>query len=220
MKKVFIGIPIHRHWYHESQRLLEDNIIKAKGWQLGMLFKVYEESLIQRARQTIFKRFLESDCDFLFFVDDDILLFSPDTINQLVEMNKDIVGGLYICKKPPYNPVYMPFEKQYHDFTQEKHPRLVRFVSTGCMLISKKAAHAMSISHKYPFDCYETTITKGSGENQIEETLYLSEDWAFCDRASKAGFDIWINPKPILGHLGSYAFSINDYYSMLKQQKG
>lgn len=213
---IFVGIPIHRSWSHESQTAFENNLKNCKNYNVKMVFRLYEESLIQRARHTILQEFLKSNCDYLFWLDDDIVLISPDTIEQLISCKKDIMGGLYICKKPPYHPCYLPFEAQYHDFRKQREPVKVRYASTGCLLISKKAILSVYERHEYPFECYKTMINKGN--NPMEE-IYLSEDWAFCDRANKLGFNVWINPKPIIAHLGTYAFSINDYYSMLEVQQ-
>lgn len=220
MKNVFIAIPIHRNWSRESETYLKKNISRPSSvWKLQTLACLYEESLIQRARHNLMLQFLESKADYLFFMDDDIVMISEDTIETLVKSNKDIIGGVYIMKKPPHVPVIMPFEPEYPNILSMTQPFKVRYTGCGCMLISRKCVEKVSTAFKYPFECYETEIEKIlNGEVTSTERIYLSEDWAFCDRANSLGFSTWIHPLPVLGHLGTYAFSLRDWYNMKEIQ--
>ena len=42
------------------------------------------------------------------------------------------------------------------------------------------------------------------------ERIYLSEDYAFCQRAIEAGFTIYANPAVRLGHLGQYVYRLEN----------
>lgn len=224
MKTVFIAVPVHRTWSRESREYLDRNIARPSSvWKLKALACIYEESLIQRARHNLALQFLDTTADYLFFLDDDVVMINDDTIEMLVKANKDIIGGVYIMKKPPHVPVIMPYETEYPDIRALNAPFPVRYVGSGCMLISRECVQKLFVSHGYPFECYETEIDKftygGIDRVDHKEKIYLSEDWAFCDRANKLGFSTWIHPKPILGHIGQYAFSINDWYAMKESEK-
>jgi hypothetical protein len=39
---------------------------------------------------------------------------------------------------------------------------------------------------------------------------YLSEDWAFCERARQIGFKVWMDQSIILQHMGWYPFTVAD----------
>ena len=40
--------------------------------------------------------------------------------------------------------------------------------------------------------------------------VYLSEDWAFCDRARKLGFKVWLDPSIFINHVGEYSWNLAD----------
>lgn len=214
-KKVFVAVASHRGWNHESQNSFNQNVIAAQNWSLHTLSVLYEESLIQRARERLAREFLSSQAEYLFFMDDDIVLFDKDTIDLLIKANKDIIGGVYIMKKPPHVPVFYPFTKEYPDLGGNE-PIVVRYASTGCLLISRRCVEKLYKEHEYPFECFNATIKQPWSER--EEKIYLSEDWAFCHRANALNFNVWIHPKPVLGHLGKYAFSVNDWLAMRKEK--
>src|SRR3990167_607480 len=47
-------------------------------------------------------------------------------------------------------------------------------------------------------------------DDGVEENLYLSEDWALCERAKRAGFKMWLDPSIRLGHVGSEMYKMED----------
>jgi len=205
--KIFIGLPIHRYWAHESNDYFNQCLDYAQNWDLHTLFKLYEESLIQRARNTILEKFLESNADFLFFLDDDIVLIEPNSIDLLVAADKDIIGAPCVCKKPPYRPNFFPFQEQYPDLRGHKDPFKIKYLGTSCMLIKREVAQRVKKHFKYPFDCFEN-----------KDGIYLSEDWAFCDRAYRLGYECFVHPLIPAGHLGIYAFSMSDYYAFKESE--
>jgi glycosyltransferase involved in cell wall biosynthesis len=209
-KTVFVGIPIHRSWSHESQTYFEKNLQAARSYEVVTLFKMYEESLIQRARNNIMRNFLEkSRADYFFFIDDDIVPMNPDAIDQLVEADKDIIAGVYIMKKPPYKPTFYPLNGEpLPDIRKLSEPFQVDYVATGFTLYRRNVCRAMFDNTPYPFDCFD-----------VPKIGYLSEDWAFCHRAKALGFKCWIHPKPQLAHLGIYAYSLSDYYQQIEMEK-
>jgi hypothetical protein len=45
---------------------------------------------------------------------------------------------------------------------------------------------------------------------QSGQTLHLSEDWAFCERAKQAGFKVLLDPTIRLTHWGTYGYTLED----------
>lgn len=204
MKSLFIALPIHRFWAHESQAGLEACLLHSeKKIQLLTLRKMYEESLIQRARNTLIKDYLEkSKAEYFFFMDDDVVPINHDALELLTESGKDIIAGAYIMKKPPYKPTFYPLAgAEIPDLRGKKEPIEVQYVATGFTLYSREVCRAVYDAHQYPFDCMH-----------VSPIGYLSEDWVFCHRARELGFKCFIHPLVELGHLGTYAYSMNDYY--------
>jgi len=64
--------------------------------------QVMNESLITRARNELARVFLESDCDYLMFIDADIA-FDDDASEQLMVVERDIVCGIYPKKEIDVN---------------------------------------------------------------------------------------------------------------------
>ena len=40
--------------------------------------------------------------------------------------------------------------------------------------------------------------------------MYLSEDWALCERAKGRGYQCWLDPSIRLMHYGEYGFTLED----------
>ena len=208
-KIVSIGLAIHREWSHESQDCLFQNIDNAKNWRIHQLLKLYEESLIQRARNHLVKEFLASPAEYLFFVDDDICLIDNDAIDRLVAADKDIIGAVCVTKKPPHNPCFKTIDGKFpEDIRKLTKPLYVNWVGCGAMLIKRHVLQKLVDKYKYAFDC---PVINGE---------YLSEDWGFCHHAKMEGFEVWVEPTIRNGHIGKYLFSIDDYYNFNNFNKG
>lgn len=209
MKTIYTAIPIHREWCHESQDAFHKQIVysreKKRGYRFDGMMKMYDESLIPRARHNLLECFLTSKKDFLLFFDSDIVFLKPTDIEMLVKADKPIIGGVTVCKKPPYKPNFIVDRGNHCDLRWKTKPIKVRYVATSCMLIRKDVALAVAEKFKYPFECFED-----------ENGTYLSEDYAFCHRAKRLGFQSWIHPLVHSAHLGVYTFTIDDYYNYNK----
>lgn len=199
--RVFVAVPIHRAWAHESEDYFHAHLRAAKNWELHTLFRLYEESLIQRARHRCLEEFLKTKADYLFFLDDDIVMIN-DAIGLLVGTDTHLIGGPYIHKKPPHLPTFKPLTAGDYNLRDKTSPIAVKYIASGCMLIDRDCAADLKKEYKYPFNCFEF------------EGEYLSEDWAFCQNASNLGYQCRIHPGVVLGHLGIYAFGMNDYYAL------
>ena len=171
---------------------------------------------IQIARQRICEQFLKSDADYLFCVDDDIKFMdaydpnSENPIDILIELDKDIVGGIYVARREPHNLTYRPkdlqieFEKigkwpKDYQFKVPKEPFEVEWLSGGCMMMKRELVEKLLKKYSYPF-C--AMVYKGE---------FLSEDFAFCKRAIDEGYKVFAEPSIVLGHLGQYFYTISDY---------
>ena len=62
------------------------------------------DSLVTRARNKVVKKFLDTDGEYLLFIDSDII-FTQNDIIKLRNNNKNLCGGVYLKKKLPYSAV-------------------------------------------------------------------------------------------------------------------
>ena len=152
------------------------------------------------ARNTIVEHFLDTDMDYLLFIDSD-MIWEPDSVelayNLIQQEQVDIVTGIYFTKGAPHLPVIKKLDIDagcYNIFVEwGNQPFEVDGAGLGFMLISRKVLEAM----KQPL------FTWDGG---------FSEDLNFCLKAKKDhGFKIWADPLVKLGHVGSKVFTSADW---------
>lgn len=84
--------------------------------------------------------FLQGDSDYIFFMDDDTV--PPEgAIRQLINLGREVVGGLYFLAKPPHNPIayYRQEDGLYAALWDYVHGALqqVDSIGMGCTLIHR-----------------------------------------------------------------------------------
>ena len=157
------------------------------------------------ARNTIVEHFLDTDMDYLLFIDSD-MIWEPDSLELAYDLIKhkevDIVTGIYFTKGAPHLPVIKKLDMDagcYNIFVEwSNKPFEVDGAGLGFMLISRKVLEAM----KQPL------FTWDGG---------FSEDLNFCLKAKKDhGFRIWAHPGIKLGHIGNSTITNFDYMKQFK----
>ena len=95
-KKVLIATPSYDgklDVYYIDSLLNTLSIAEKNNVEVFPLFICYD-SLIQRARNDLFKLAYSNDIDVLFFIDGDVG-WNPSDFYKLVKSDKDIIGGSY-----------------------------------------------------------------------------------------------------------------------------
>ena len=150
---------------------------------------------ISSNRNKIVKRFLQTDNDYLMMLDDDIVPLSNPA--RYVFADKDVIGFpakvrqgdrqlnwvAYVLRpdRHEYSPV--DFTKVSSDIGLLK----VDAVGTGCILIKRNVLESIKAPFHIHFD-----------EDGI---LTMGTDFAFCERVSEAGFEIFTAPKCVCEHI-------------------
>jgi len=134
-------------------------------------------------------RSLNENCDYIFFVDDD-MVFPPETLTTLIERNKDIIGGLYFMKHEPLIPVV--------ELEGEIKTELFRVNGTGAGLLLCKT----EIFKKIRGPWFETRV------DGIGKTL-VGDSYCFCENAREFGYEIWCDPSLGIKHLGETLYGKN-----------
>jgi hypothetical protein len=220
--KIYIGSAVWRteeHAYSQAMRQLWASLVKQ-----GMDFAdgtVVGDALISRSRSIVASSFLRSDADVLLIIDSDIY-FMPENAIELCKkaMELDIVGAMYMTRSMQTQPAMMLPDDEAIIFSPSAEPVEVPFISTGFMAVTKKVFERLSedlpLCHQgwankgkatafWPF--YMPYVIPWKGEDGY---MYLSEDWAFCQRAKDAGFKIWLDPSIRLGHVGDVMYTLED----------
>lgn len=99
------------------------------------------ESLITRARNNLVSEFLQTQHDYLFFIDADIE-FSVKDVHLLWEMDKDVAVGAYRMKQDGA-PLTVWKEGILYNIENETHPMKVDYAGTGFMMIKRAVIEKM-----------------------------------------------------------------------------
>ena len=195
--------------------------------------QITNESLITRARNELTRIFLESDHDYLMFIDADIG-FDGGALAQLMAGDRDIACGIYPKKEVNWDSVKRAAEAgkpDLHDYagafvfnmagsndaeTDEEGFIEVRHGGTGFMLIKRGVfEHLAPHVPTYRVSSFQDPVT---GEYQkpltheffatsIDESgALLSEDYHFCELWRKHGGKIHAHPFIRLTHTGTYMY--------------
>ena len=195
--KILIGVPCM------------DQVPVPFAYSLAQLRRVGECQLIMRsgaliyvAREDFAMKAIQSEFDYVFWMDSD-MQFPADALEVLLEdiqkHDLDIVSGLYFRRIPPYSPVL--FDKlemegeecHWSEFKEIPPDELFEIggCGFGCVLMKT--------------DVFFDVITKfGKIFSPIGRN---GEDIAFCWRARQCGYKIWCDPRVLCGHV---AYSVVD----------
>ena len=121
----------------------------------------------------------------IFWCDSDMVL-PPDAITRLVESGKDFITGIYFQRGGDHRPLVATFDTNKKRFNWlAKWPENVTApidgCGFGCVLTSVKMLREM----KAPWFEY----------------LEFSEDFDFCLKAQKAGYQLYVDTGILCGHL-------------------
>jgi hypothetical protein len=191
---------------------------------------MFNESLIQRARNNMAHQFLKSDAEYLFWIDADIKFRSEDALRML-NANKDVIGGIYPKKEINWAMVREAAKngkENLQNYTgsfvvnligahenvvvRQDEPCEVAALGTGFMLIKRQVFEKLKKRVK-KFKNDMSALQHGEEIYEFfgvpidkESGRLLSEDYDFCHKWRKAGGKVYAAPWCQLGHMGSYLF--------------
>jgi SAM-dependent methyltransferase len=176
------------------------------GWPVVLR---YGDALIDRARAKAVADWYRNETTDVFLMIDDDIVFTADDAVRVVELAREkraiacgaypVGGGEHMASRGwpgqelRWGPQYAPVE--------------IRWPATGFMAVHRDVITALTETMAL---CYPTQTDAfwpmfqpfALGEN------YLSEDYAFGERARELGFATWMDPKTILHHLKIQALSV------------
>lgn len=183
MNKVLVGVPCMDIMRTRTAFALI-NLEIPKGSEIVIVFELGAD--VARNRNKIVKRAIDDGFTHVLFIDSD-MLFDKDILTRMLNANEDILGVVYNKRMLPVVPLFKPID----EFEEIPNYRFeVEWVGTGVMLI-------------------KTEVFKTIGEpcfmfQYTDE--YVGEDIYFCRKAREAGYQIMIDPKITVKHLGELAF--------------
>lgn len=156
----------------------------------------------------------------LLTIDSDIWHRPADAIKLCEEaMNgHDLIAALYVTRGLQQQPAAMlpDFDVIFHGGAK---PVVAPFISTGFMAVHRQVFE--HLKQDLPL-CHQGWNDRGEDTSfwpfympfcipwEGDGFMYLSEDWALCQRAKSAGFECWLDPSIRLQHYGEVAFTLED----------
>ncbi|ABT14948.1 hypothetical protein NY2A_B549R [Paramecium bursaria Chlorella virus NY2A] len=201
-----------------------------RGIQIYMDF-VGNESLIERARNILVKRFLQSSgFTHFMFIDADIG-FNPESVIRLLEFDKDVTSAVYPKKSINWEHVKQKIAAESQEdirqmgldfninLTTPQSPIngfvKVLDVATGFLMMKREVLERM-YKH-YEKELYAVNDIQGQDVKDYiaifacmidpETKRFLSEDYAFCRRYQQMGGDIFADISTPLSHSGTHVYS-------------
>lgn len=233
-KKLFIATPMYGGLCNGNYALgmiQSVSAFSAAGIQMYYSYMM-NESLITRARNSMAYDFLETDADYMMFIDADIG-FNPADIIKMLETDKDIICGIYPKKEMNWDMIRHGIDRgipneELHKWTgsfvvnlinnepTQSHelaePMEISNGGTGFMLIKRGVFESLKdkvptyvgdMNHNNEKIIHEFFATSIDPESN----RLLSEDYHFCQLARKNGFKVFAALWPKLVHCGAYNFS-------------
>lgn len=189
-KRIFIAIP------SSGGKLISGLVQHLITWTHDprYIIKLYTPTGIfplDNARNKCVKEFLESDCDYLWWIDDDIL--PPiDAMHRLVQADKDAIGAAAFSMKDEEQYFPYPVTLRYNEDKKYivyygKGIEEVDATGGACVMVKRKVYEA--IERPYEFTYYP------------DGTLNLTCDFRIWQKAQEKGFKLFIDFDLICDHI-------------------
>ncbi len=238
--KICIATPMYggncKGIYTES--LINLLIVLSRAGHQVIYTKIYNESLITRARNSLVREFYLSESDAMLFIDADHG-FNAEDVLRMIESGKDLIGAMYPMKNINWedvrNAAMLGKENlaEYSGFFSANFPEgemtvdlsqpmEATNVATGMMFITKKVFDTVAPNCK----TYAYSGNNGAMDSSIQVTEFfateidkngylLSEDYYFCEKWKEVGGTVYAAPWVRISHAGDYEFKANFAKNMM-----
>lgn len=214
MRRVLIGTPSYDGridvWFANSlvstvKMAIEKNI------HVHAIYTSYD-SLIQRARNSLFKLALDGGYDDLFFIDSDVE-WDPEWFFRLLERPEPIVGAALIKKADKEGYTVKLLDKQLK-WSNDGKIIEVDGVGTGFMKVSRFALQKLwEVSSPYISEEQEHRMIC---DIRVENGDLISEDYIVCKKWQDLGYKVWLDPTITINHIGIKKYK-GDFQSFIKK---
>ena len=224
--KVYIATPCYDSMRVETCVSLIDTFSTLGRHGVECKFKSVKTSLVTHGRNLLTAGFLNSDFDYMLFVDADVE-FKPEAVMRMLVPKKDIVCTPYRVKNDPWIPEYavkfkdkdninilewdlveieegpaglMLIHRKVFERLMDKHPELkINFNEATRKKMNKEIGAIEDAIDRYMYNFWDTTFRLDTGE-------WKGEDLSFCSLVREMGIKIYANLDSGTTHHGSWGF--------------
>jgi len=183
-----------------------------RGWPIAM---VYGDALIDRARSKAASVWFRNEAEDVFLMIDDDIVFRAEDAERVVELartKRSIACAAY----PVGDGSHMAsrgWPGQRLEFGADRDPVAIRWPATGFMAVHRDVIEAMSHTMRECYTGQPDAFWPMFQPFPLDDVVpgaddYLSEDYAFGQRALDLGFTTWMDPQSILIHLKVKGLSV------------
>ena len=236
--KVYVATPCYGMMQVETCVSLIDMLSALGGSGIECKFKSVRTSLVTHGRNLLTCGFLNSDFDYMLFVDADVE-FNPEAVMRMMVPKKDIVCTPYRVKEDgmkyavkfkdstnikiePFDLVeieegpagLMLIQRKVFERLMDKHPELkINFNAPTRKKMNEEIGAVEDAVDRYMYNFWDTTFGLDTGE-------WKGEDLSFCALARGAGFKIYANLDSGTTHHGSWGWKgrFGDYLVQKKAE--
>ena len=223
--KIYVAMPCYGDMKVETCVSLLDTFSTLGRAGIECRFKSVKSSLVTHARNLLTAGFMDSECDYMLFVDADVE-FPAEAVARMLVPKKDVIITPYRLKENPNVEKYPVKFKDPNDIRILPWD-LVELESgpAGLMLIAREVF--ITLMKEFPegkINFNEATRAKmnkeiGSTNDAIDKYMYnfwdtsfinsewKGEDMAFCELCTEVGIPIYANIESWTTHHGSWGFN-------------
>lgn len=201
---IFVGVPHNGFMHPRTGCCLA--LAAAVTVKIGHDFQIAEQPgpYVHWNREQIVEHAILVDAEKVVFLDCD-LTFPPETFAQLAAHDADVVGVIYHMKQhdprvanvrlhDPERPGQYLADANLSDHVPDGLFR-VAAIGTGLMCIDTTA---IQLVPRPWFPCDYGDGSRAGGA--------VGEDIAFCQKAERAGLEVWCDPNLPVGHIGEHTY--------------
>jgi hypothetical protein len=194
--KVCVAVP---HGGTVKGRLMSDllaSLFAVQG-QIGFVWAEVEGSLGPRNRWLAGQQAIQTGCEYLWLVDNDMAM-PPDALPRLLAHQKDLIGADYSYRRFPLQSTVKFLNGAGEIVVADRttfptRPFICHAIGSGCKLVT------VSALKRIPQPWF--ALAWGP-----DGDLTKTDDVWFCEQAKKAGIETWVDPTIAVGHIGDYIF--------------
>jgi hypothetical protein len=182
------------------------------------------DSYVDRARNTICEKFLESDATDLLFWDSDMAI-DCDGIGRILESDYLLTGAAYPVKNNWEHYGVMPIDNDGKLVVDGNGLIEAEYVPAGYMRIKRELL--LKFKEAYPEDYYYDCSADPANKTRKYHNFFYcdivkhqryGEDVRFCRKVREMGEKIWIEPRIKIGHYGIKEW-VGRYSDLLKKEE-
>jgi len=194
--------------------------------KLGITYKFLNEysSQVNMAREstTMGSMFLDAfnkepvrgevTYDKIFWIDSEIS-WTVEDFMKIYGSDKDIISGVYLNEKGV--PMFSTISEEISPYAILTNANEFPIAAAGFGFIAIKSGIFESIQRPW-FDLVFQKLENEAGQEML---IPYGEDYSWCEKAKKAGYEIFLDPSVLVNHHKKVVINAKELVEMIKTQK-